>query len=125
MNEEKEELKQKLEKVQSQMTLLNTQVPSERRSSDPPPGAHGQYCPPPYQLQYPPLAHPGAVYGGYDWQIRYPPAGLNAAHPHYRPSEGAWNAPYPAARSQHAAEPDWPKADSKEPTSPGLGKGQH
>ncbi|XP_038649486.1 TNFAIP3-interacting protein 1 [Scyliorhinus canicula] len=152
MNEEKEELKQKLEKVQSQMTLLNTQlgiyqedyqkeklekeniqrllklrkqVPSERRSSDPPPGAHGPYCPPPYQLQYPPLARPGDVYGGYDWQIRYPPAGLNAARPHYRQSEGAWNAPYPASRNQHAAEPDWPKADGKEPTSPGIGKGQH
>ncbi|XP_041049213.1 TNFAIP3-interacting protein 1 isoform X2 [Carcharodon carcharias] len=152
MNEEKEELKQKLEKVQSEITLLNTQlgiyqedyqkeklekekiqrllkhqkqVSSERRSSDPPPGAHGPYCPPPYQLQYPPLAHPGNVYGGYDWQIHYPPAGPNAPHAHYRPSEHPWNAPYQPTRSPHAAEPHWPTADGKESTSPRLGKGQH
>lgn len=125
MNEEKEELRQKLAKVQSQMMLLNTQVPSERRASDPPPGAPGPYCPPPYQLPYPPLAHPGAVYGGYDWQIRYPPTGMAPGNAHFRPSEYPWNAPYPTVRSQHAAEPDKPKADGKEPTSPGLGKGQH
>ncbi|XP_078407382.1 TNFAIP3-interacting protein 1 [Cetorhinus maximus] len=152
MNEEKEELKQKLEKVQSEIMLLNTQlriyqedyqkeklekekiqrllkhqkqVSSERRSSDPPPGAHGPYCPPPYQLQYPPLAHPGNVYGGYDWQIHYPPAGPNAPHAHYRPSEPPWNAAYQATRSPHAAEPHWPTPDAKEPTSPRLGKGQH
>ncbi|XP_048459496.1 TNFAIP3-interacting protein 1 isoform X1 [Rhincodon typus] len=124
MNEEKEELRQKLEKVQTQMTLLNTQVPSERRSSDPPPGAPGPYCPPPYQIQYPPLPHPAAGIGGFEWQIHYPPAGPGA-HAHYRGSEFPWNAPFPAARNQHAAETDRPKADGKEPTSPRLGRGQH
>ncbi|XP_072446397.1 TNFAIP3-interacting protein 1 isoform X1 [Chiloscyllium punctatum] len=151
MNEEKEELRQKLEKVQTQMTLLNTQlriyqedyqkeklekekiqrllkhqkqVAGDRRPSDPPAGAPGPYCPPPYQIQYPPLPHPTAGFGGYDWQIHYPPAGPGA-HAQFRGSEFPWNAAFPAARSPHAAGTDRPKADGKEPTSPRLGKGQH
>ncbi|XP_067833769.1 TNFAIP3-interacting protein 1-like, partial [Heptranchias perlo] len=148
MNEEKEELRQKLEKVQSQIMLLNTQLrmyqedyqkeklekekiqrllkhqkqgPGERRASDPPPGAPGPYCAA-YQLPYPPLAHPAPVYGGYDWQIRYPPAGMTPGHAHFRPSEYPWARPYSTTRNQQAVVSDRPKADGKEPSSPGLAK---
>ncbi|XP_051869768.1 TNFAIP3-interacting protein 1 isoform X2 [Pristis pectinata] len=124
MSEEKEELRQKLEKVQTEMMMLNTQGLGERRASDPPPGAQRIYCPT-YQLPYPPLAHPGTVYGPYDLQIRYPPSAMPPGHPHYQPPDYPWNVAYTPSRSQHTAEPDRPKSDGKEPASPGQGKGQH
>ncbi|XP_029439301.1 TNFAIP3-interacting protein 1 [Rhinatrema bivittatum] len=107
MNEEKEELKQQLEKFQSQMSLLSSQlrickednqrdkeekdklrkllkqhkqVLGERYPPEPYPVAHGPICPP-YQFPYsPPTPH--TVYPGFeDWQIRYPPTAVPAEHP--------------------------------------------
>lgn len=124
MSEEKEELRQKLEKVQTEMMMLNTQGLGERRASDPPPGAPRFYCPT-YQLPYQAIAHHGPVYGAYDLQIRYPPSALPPGHPPYQPTDYAWNVAYPPTRGQHPAEPDRPKSDGKEPASPGHGKGQH
>ncbi|XP_062909105.1 TNFAIP3-interacting protein 1 isoform X2 [Mobula hypostoma] len=123
MSEEKEELRQKLEKVQTEMMMLNTQGLSERRASDPPPGAQRIYCPP-YQLPYGPLAHHGPVFGPYDLQIRYPPSALPPGHPPLQP-EYPWNVRYTPARGQHPVEPDQPKTDGKEPPITGQGKGQH
>ncbi|XP_062909103.1 TNFAIP3-interacting protein 1 isoform X1 [Mobula hypostoma] len=150
MSEEKEELRQKLEKVQTEMMMLNTQLRvyqedfqkeklekemiqrlladqkqglSERRASDPPPGAQRIYCPP-YQLPYGPLAHHGPVFGPYDLQIRYPPSALPPGHPPLQP-EYPWNVRYTPARGQHPVEPDQPKTDGKEPPITGQGKGQH
>ncbi|XP_069754117.1 TNFAIP3-interacting protein 1 isoform X2 [Narcine bancroftii] len=122
MSEEKEELRKKLEKVQSEMLVLNTQGMSERRASDPPPGAPQLYCPT-YQLPYAALPHPGPIFRPFDLQIHYPPSAMPPGHHPYQPPDYPWNVAYPPARSQHA-EPDLAKTDRKEPSSPGPGKGQ-
>lgn len=123
MSEEKEELRQKLEKVQAEMMMLNTQGLSERRASDPPPGAQRIYCPP-FQLQYAPLAHHGPVFGPYDLPIRYPPSALPPGHAPFQ-AEYPWNVRYTPARGQLPVEPDRTKIDGKEPPNMGQGKGQH